>query len=467
MFAAVNQASKTILDHTRARREKAGTDSTNVPDTALYLWARGFNVIPLTADKTPALRRWKHWQTRRQAAKDVEALFERRPPGIGVITGAFGDFVVLDIDGPEGEALLTEQGICLPRTPEVRTLRGRHLWFKTAAGQEQPSVLTGKSKLDLIGKGRYVVAPPSLMGGHRYAWTISLEEAPLALLPEELVGFLNDLHARVKPSTPYTGSLQTHEIKDTDIQLKQVTEGKVIRSISLDSCLDTSFNKAVFKVNKGDIEKLFSDPEIVHAVSSVLGIPDVEIGRPFCCVIPGHQENRPSASLGRNSKDRIVYYDWHERDGLKVYTLPEVYFARTTGQVRKLRGPEFAVWALRLLADARVLEPVHFDLCTLPESVGPSVRKLYEGFRLLLSLKWTYDLLAPTTFSWRFAAAWCGVSETEAGDGMRELLDLGVVRIVDRHRGRFGKMMAVFAPALVRPAKKLKMSRDCNWRERS
>ena len=39
------------------------------------------------------------------------------------------------------------------------------------------------------------------------------------------------------------------------------------------------------------------------------------------------------------------------------------------------------------------------------KNVRPSVRKLYEGFRLLLGCKWLYAHGEPTTFSWRLAAA--------------------------------------------------------------
>src|SRR5688500_15270478 len=39
-------------------------------------------------------------------------------------------------------------------------------------------------------------------------------------------------------------------------------------------------------------------------------------------------------------------------------------------------------------------------------------------------------------FTWRFVAAWCGVSETTAGQATRELLALDVIRTVGEHPGR-------------------------------
>jgi len=92
----------------------------------------------------------------------------RLNPGanIGFPTGSVNGVLVVDIDGPQGEATLAEleqQNGPLPPTLSVRTGRGRHFYFR------QPSDLKVKSgagllgtKLDVKGDGGYVVAPPSI-----------------------------------------------------------------------------------------------------------------------------------------------------------------------------------------------------------------------------------------------------------------------------------------------------------------
>jgi hypothetical protein len=61
---------------------------------------------------------------------------------------------------------------------------------------------------------------------------------------------------------------------------------------------------------------------------------------------------------------------------------------------------------------------------------------------LLLGCKWWHTPQAPTMFSWRFAAAWCGLGERHVGEAMHWLLAHGWLRQVGRYRG-----MVLFLPA--------------------
>ena len=69
------------------------------------------------------------------------------------------------------------------------------------------------------------------------------------------------------------------------------------------------------------------------------------------------------------------------------------------------------------------------------EDGGPaSVRMAYRGFVHLLACKWLYTAGAPTPYSWRFAAAWCGPhSIAQIGGAMTWLLKRGYVRHVGTH----------------------------------
>lgn len=95
---------------------------------------------------------------------------------IGCVPGPSGH-VVLDIDGPEGEAALA--ALDLPATREVVTGRGRHLWFRYRG----PAVANGRPfgpGIDVRGHGGYVILPPSVHpSGRVYAWCGADEAAEL------------------------------------------------------------------------------------------------------------------------------------------------------------------------------------------------------------------------------------------------------------------------------------------------
>jgi hypothetical protein len=103
---------------------------------------------------------------------------------IGIATGTDRRLIVVDVDGPQGEAelqaLQTEHGP-LPETASVRTSRGRHIYLSTPKGCVTVRNSTGKG-LDIRGEGGFVVAPFSRhISGHVYEWVddrTRLAEAP-------------------------------------------------------------------------------------------------------------------------------------------------------------------------------------------------------------------------------------------------------------------------------------------------
>jgi hypothetical protein len=108
-------------------------------------------------------------------AAEVRRLWRRWPDAtLAILTGARSDLVVVDLDGPEGEAALARAAAVLGQLPDtlmVKTKRGRHLWFRHPGGK----VLTRKGDdfypagreqgnahgLDVRGDGGLVIAPPS------------------------------------------------------------------------------------------------------------------------------------------------------------------------------------------------------------------------------------------------------------------------------------------------------------------
>lgn len=142
----------------------------------------------------------------KDATKDsveLEAMFE---PGhnLGVATGTASGLFVLDIDGAEGEAsltqLVTEHGE-LPRTVTVQTPRGgRHLYFRLPEGQKiRNSASKLGTKLDVRGEGGYVVAPPSRLPNGVYTWSNGL--GPDSIEVTEAPNWLLELVVWDKPKT--------------------------------------------------------------------------------------------------------------------------------------------------------------------------------------------------------------------------------------------------------------------------
>jgi hypothetical protein len=201
-----------------------------------------------------------------------------------------------------------------------------------------------------------------------------------------------------------------------------------------------------------EIGELYRKPEVALRCAAVLeqliGQPGAlhleRIGHSFRCILPGHTDCKPSASLWwdqsrMGASAGLVYRDWHaepvQRDREHAgpagwLTLPEVRASLAYGQARWLQKAETWVWWLRLLIEAEVVPPAPVQARPLPPGVRPAVHRVYDGFRLLLGCKWLLRPGDPTAFAWRFAAAWCGVSMSYIGEAMIWLLRHGYVRQV-------------------------------------
>jgi hypothetical protein len=101
-----------------------------------------------------------------------------------------------------------------------------------------------------------------------------------------------------------------------------------------------------------------------------------------------------------------------------------------------LTAPSLATWRLRLLVDAKLIEPYPVDLPPLPDDAPARVLKVYEGFKLLLACKWAYAPGHPTMFARAFAAGWCGVGLLAAWEATQWLLQRQIIVPAGRYKGR-------------------------------
>lgn len=110
--------------------------------------------------------------------RKIRAWWRRWPnANIGFATGSV---VVLDVDGPRGEAALERELGVLPKTLTARTGKGRHLYFDAGGTRIRNSAGKLGPHLDVRGEGGYVILPPSVHeNGSRYQWATRANPAPL------------------------------------------------------------------------------------------------------------------------------------------------------------------------------------------------------------------------------------------------------------------------------------------------
>jgi hypothetical protein len=138
-----------------------------VMEGALAITAWGLRVFPVRApvkgrcschnpgcDKPGKHPRITSYSERATANPDQVIKWWTQWPDANVGVACGDGLIVIDIDGNEGEEWIAERD--MPDTLTATSGRGRHFYY---AG-DAPSKLSVGPKVDLLGKGRYVVAPP-------------------------------------------------------------------------------------------------------------------------------------------------------------------------------------------------------------------------------------------------------------------------------------------------------------------
>jgi len=439
---------------------------------ALDSLARGWSIIPLQGKK-PAKNhlphgRWKLLQKKPLSFETAYKTFRKDPTlSLGIITGRVSGIVVLDIDPRRFENDENPlAGRYLPITPTERTPSGgEHRYFRLPEGMTLPKreILPG---VELIGEGGYVATAPS--PGYEWFEGLSPDEIDLAELPEWVVELATAGDASRRAGT--TSAVRRYE-SDADSS-KTTRVGQVNNIVTCPhgsqtdmvpeqgECSASSRKRAgatpLRRLEGTELLRWFDQRDVCMAVVEHLGLPTAGLemgrGKAFKCVLPGHTDctksgGGPSASLYVHPETGgILYRDWHAENGKEWYSLPEVAACLAYGKVIELNGPELATWALRLLVETGFISPAKVKAVDLPDDAPETVRKVYSGFLLLLACKWLHTPDVPSTFSWRFAAAWCGVDKDTAKRAMTWLLEKGYVRKVGEITASYGRKMGLFLP---------------------
>lgn len=155
--------------------------------TALFWLERGEIPIPIVpgTKKPPRGFMWKRLYSRPPNEAEVRSWWKRWPNAqVAILLGQ--RLVSLDPDGPGAEATLST--LNLPRTPTIRTCRGRNRLFCVKQPMQGRSITAADgSKLELRGLGQYQLVPDSIHpSGIAYEWDVPTT-APFALLPAEVL----------------------------------------------------------------------------------------------------------------------------------------------------------------------------------------------------------------------------------------------------------------------------------------
>jgi hypothetical protein len=246
-------------------------------------------------------------------------------------------FLVVDIDGPEGEAALERLGP-LPPTRETETRDGRHLFFRHD-GRVKGSRIGFSPKLDLIVSG-YVLLPESLHPeGGRYK--SDAFDAPIAELPRAAIKVIN---ARKKEErapqqkgviragnrdnrlTSLAGAFRRQgfeaDVIDTALQavngghcrppLSVSQVGKIVRSVTRYDPEDDGLFETMSNVTPREVDFLWEPYFVRGAVNLLEGDPNVGKTYLLCEIaaavsagrdLPGQAEAAPRNVLFMSAED--------------------------------------------------------------------------------------------------------------------------------------------------------------------
>lgn len=149
--------------------------------------ARGWCIIPLRANKKPALKSWKMYQKQRPSEEQLRGWFVvgrgvlGEVVGMGVVCGKVsGGLVVRDFDTMAGYEQFAAARPDLARTlPTVETSRGRHVYF---LNRVRRIVKMGDGELRGAG---YVCLPPTPHPtGKVYQWAVPLPDGQLMTISD-------------------------------------------------------------------------------------------------------------------------------------------------------------------------------------------------------------------------------------------------------------------------------------------
>ncbi len=252
------------------RQTQRATSKPSCLQAVLQYVKDGWSVIPLEPrGKRPRVD-WTQYQTIPATREQVSEWWRQWPDAnVGIVTGTISDLLVLDIDGEEGEATLTElekKHGPLPPTITVTTGRGRHLYFACPSASIGSTVRAFGIGVDVRCEGGYVVAPPSVhANGVRYRWN---SDAPQSLprAPQWLVTALT----APLPSVGVVGPSAEGKIYEGQ---RNSTLTSIAGALRRQGCNEESILTTIQSENSARCVPPLSSQELQTIAHSVAGYP--------------------------------------------------------------------------------------------------------------------------------------------------------------------------------------------------
>ena len=155
----------------------------NTMKAAVNYAALGWSVIPLKPNSKSPLIPWLEYQKRLPTMEELRNWFENTQNNLGIVTGSLSQLSVVDAD--DLTHFLAQAPIHSPisaMTPRP----GKHFYFRYSGETNSASKIA--DHIDVRGEGGYVVAPPSVVDGHRYRFLNNyLNPSLLPDFPRELL----------------------------------------------------------------------------------------------------------------------------------------------------------------------------------------------------------------------------------------------------------------------------------------
>lgn len=178
----------------------------NTFDTALMWRSLGIATIPILArSKSPAIDKWKPFQSRLPSEFELRAWFGRPGYNIAVVTGWQG-LVIVDFDSITAWEQFHSTRPCVPHTYEVLTPRGRHLYFYCAESTQCVSL----DDIDIKAGGGYCLALPSIHPSGR-AYTSIFHPDEIAYL-DSITDFIPEYQQAISRPPPQPRASTLHPL---------------------------------------------------------------------------------------------------------------------------------------------------------------------------------------------------------------------------------------------------------------
>jgi hypothetical protein len=132
--------------------------------------------------------KWKEFQSFPASSEQIQS-WQGALANVAIMTGSISGVVVVDVDDDEAQQFINELG--LPKTPVVRSSRGRHYYFQCPPQKIGNQTEIKGLKLDYRGEGGLIIGAGSEHEtGAIYQWETSPEDCSFAELPESFLKLL-------------------------------------------------------------------------------------------------------------------------------------------------------------------------------------------------------------------------------------------------------------------------------------